>query len=65
MWCYDKDGNVPQRLPRDQTRFKGFPTSTLDRDMVVKEFYGEQGEGQGQGPDRGWDRDKDREISWI
>ena len=23
MWCYDKDGNVPQRLPRDQTRFKG------------------------------------------
>ena len=35
-------GNVPQRLPRGQTQFKGFPTSTLDRDMVVKEFYGEK-----------------------
>ena len=34
--------NVPQRLPRVQTQFKGFPTSTLDRDMVVKEFYGEK-----------------------
>ena len=35
-------GNVSQRLPRGQTQFKAFPTSTLDRDMVVKEFYGEK-----------------------
>ena len=42
LWCYDKDGDTPRRLPKGQSPFKGFPTSILDREKVVKEFDGDQ-----------------------
>ena len=42
LWCYDPAGNVPWRLPRGQSHFKGFPTSTLYEDRTVRMFDGEK-----------------------